>query len=58
VLQIIVLEWKEVNQMQMAYEAPELLLIGEASDVVMGIGVGGSDGVGQQAAPDFEFEQD
>ena len=44
--------------MQMGYEAPELLLIGEASDVVMGIGVGGSDGVGQQAAPDFEFEQD
>jgi hypothetical protein len=44
--------------MQTPYEAPELVVIGEANDVVMGVGIGGSDGVGQEAAPDFEFEQD
>jgi len=44
--------------MQTNYEAPELTTIGEANDVVMGMGVGGSDGAGQQSAPDFEFEQD
>jgi len=44
--------------MQTKYEAPELTFIGAADAVVMGIGIGGSDGVGQEVAPDFEFEQD
>ena len=44
--------------MQKKYEAPDLTLIGEANDVVLGIGNGGSDGMGMQSAPDFEFEQD
>ena len=44
--------------MQKNYEAPELTLIGEADDVVMGSGISGFDGGGHLAAPDFEFEQD
>jgi hypothetical protein len=40
------------------YEYPELTLIGEANDVVMGLGNGGTDGMGMLGAPDFEFEQD
>lgn len=44
--------------MQSKYEAPELTLVGQADDVVLGIGSGGFDGGGQQSAPDFEFEQD
>jgi len=43
--------------MQKQYEAPELILIGQANDIVMGPGIGGSDN-GLQSAPDFEFEQD
>ena len=43
--------------MQTTYEAPELTLIGKAEEVVLGGGLGPSD-LGQQAAPDFEFEQD
>jgi len=43
--------------MQSKYEAPELTMIGRASEVVMG-----SDGCGvdvpHQVAADFEFEQD
>jgi len=39
------------------YEAPELTSIGQASEVVMGLGGSGFDGP-WQAAPDFEFEQD
>jgi hypothetical protein len=44
--------------MQKKYEAPDLTLIGKADDVVMGIGNGGTDGMGMLGAPDFEFEQD
>jgi hypothetical protein len=44
--------------MHRKYEAPELTLIGQADEVVMGTGAGGFDGTGEQSAPDFEFEQD
>jgi hypothetical protein len=40
------------------YEAPQLTLIGQANDVVMGSGCCGTDGGVQQSAPDFEFEPD
>jgi hypothetical protein len=43
--------------MQKQYEAPELTLIGEADDVVLGA-VGMGDDFGFYSAPDFEFEQD
>jgi len=43
--------------MRKQYEAPELTLIGQAEEVVMGAGIGGDD-LPQLAAPDFEFEQD
>jgi hypothetical protein len=43
--------------MQNTYEAPELTLVGEADEVVMGAGFGADD-FPQQAAPDFEFAQD
>ena len=43
--------------MQEEYEAPELTLIGQADEIVMGIGWGGDD-VPNQLAADFEFEQD
>ena len=43
--------------MQNNYEAPELTLIGEANEVVLGSGVGGDD-FPKQVALDFEFEHD
>jgi hypothetical protein len=43
--------------MQKKYEAPELTLVGQADEVVMGSGNGGFDSP-HLAAPDFEFEQD
>jgi hypothetical protein len=43
--------------MQKQYESPELTLIGEADEVVLGSGIG-TDDFPQQSAPDFEFEQD
>jgi hypothetical protein len=43
--------------MQKKYEAPELTLIGEANEVVMGLGGTGLDYPFELAA-DFEFEQD
>ena len=43
--------------MQKKYEAPELTLIGQAGEVVMGSGGNGLD-IPQQTAPDFEFEHD
>lgn len=43
--------------MQKQYEAPELTLIGQANEVVMGSGDTGID-LPQQSASDFEFEQD
>ena len=39
------------------YEVPELTTIGQADEVVMGIGGSGFD-FPFQNAPDFEFEQD
>ena len=43
--------------MQKKYEAPELKIIGQAEEVVMGMGLYGCDAV-EEIAPDFEFEQD
>jgi hypothetical protein len=43
--------------MQNKYEAPELTLIGEANEVVMGTSFGGVD-YPFNTALDFEFEQD
>jgi hypothetical protein len=43
--------------MQPKYDAPELTLIGQAQNVVMGIFSGGDDAP-YQAAWDFEFAQD
>ena len=43
--------------MQKKYEAPELTLIGQAGEMVMGAGFIGGDSP-LQTAPDFEFEQD
>ena len=43
--------------MQDQYETPELTMIGQADEVIMGTGVGGND-YPWFAALDFEFEQD
>ena len=43
--------------MQHQYETPELTLIGEAAEIVMGSGVGGND-FPKEFALDFEFEHD
>ena len=43
--------------MQNQYEAPELTLIGQADEVVMGSGVFGND-LPHMTGADFEFEQD
>jgi len=43
--------------MQNQFEAPELALIGEAEDVVLGLMGNGSDNNGQ-CAYEFEFEED
>jgi hypothetical protein len=43
--------------MQGQYEAPELTLIGEADEVVMGFGGSGLD-LPFYSAMDFEFERD
>jgi len=43
--------------MQNNYEAPELTLIGEANEVVMGSNIGGND-FPKEFGIDFEFEQD
>jgi len=48
---------KEVNLMQSKFEAPELTLIGEADEVVMGGGGSGPD-LPFMLEWDFEFEQD
>ncbi len=50
-------ERKEANLMQSDYEAPELTLVGEADEVVMGAGSGGDD-FPMEAGWDFEFQQD
>jgi hypothetical protein len=43
--------------MQNNYETPELMLIGEANEVVMGASGDGID-FPFETTPDFEFEQD
>jgi hypothetical protein len=43
--------------MQKQYEAPELTLIGQAEEVILGVG-GFAGDLGMQAGADFEFEQD
>jgi len=43
--------------METRYEAPELTVIGEAEEVVMGVLVNGDD-YPFRSAPDFEFAQD
>jgi hypothetical protein len=40
------------------YEAPELTVIGKASEVVLGVATGGFDGVFQMTEAAFEFERD
>lgn len=39
------------------YEAPELTLVGDAHDIVMGSGFSGTD-MPHESASDFEFEPD
>lgn len=39
------------------FKAPELKLVGEAGEVVMGLGTGGVD-FPQETGSDFEFEHD
>ena len=43
--------------MEKRYEIPELTMIGEANEIVMGFSSGGDD-LPNQLAFDFEFEQD
>jgi hypothetical protein len=43
--------------MRKQYDAPELTLIGQAEEVILGGGLGSSD-LGLETGPDFEFEQD
>jgi len=43
--------------MEEEYEVPELTVIGEANQVVMGGNIGGFD-LGNKTAMDFEFEHD
>jgi hypothetical protein len=43
--------------MKKTYDAPELTLIGQANEVVMGTSGLGMD-LPHETAPDFEFEQD
>ena len=43
--------------MQNQYEAPELTLIGNVDEVVMGTNIGGDD-LPRLFGADFEFEQD
>jgi hypothetical protein len=43
--------------LQNKYEVPELTLLGQADELIMGMGVNGDDWP-QQTALDFEFEQD
>jgi hypothetical protein len=43
--------------MQKQYEAPELTLIGQAEEVVLGLG-GIAGDLGMEGWADFEFEQD
>lgn len=40
------------------YESPELIVIGEAADVVLGFASGGFDGQFQMTESGFEFEPD
>lgn len=44
-------------QKENVFEAPELTLIGEADEVILGIG-GFSGDLGMEGIADFEFEQD
>jgi hypothetical protein len=50
-------EGKEVSPMEKRYEIPELTIIGEANEIVMGFAGSGPD-FPFQAGADFEFEQD
>lgn len=43
--------------MQNQYETPEITVIGEANEVVMGAGTGGDD-LPKRFGLDFEFEHD
>jgi len=43
--------------MENNYEAPELTLIGDVNEVVMGGGIGGND-FPKEFGADFEFEDD
>jgi hypothetical protein len=43
--------------MQKTYEVPELTMVGQVDEVVLGAGAGGFE-LPQYSAADFEFEQD
>ena len=43
--------------MSNTYETPELTLVGQADDIIMGVGPGGDD-FPFHSGFDFEFEQD
>jgi hypothetical protein len=43
--------------MNKQFEAPELILIGEAAEIILGVQCAGDDHVGFSAL-DFDFEQD
>ena len=49
---------KEVNGMQKMYETPELTVLGEAHELVMGTSIGGPDFDNTNFGWDFEFAQD
>ncbi len=48
----------ESKEERKEYEAPELNVIGNAADVVMGVPLGGDDFPNGMSEPQFEFEQD
>jgi hypothetical protein len=49
---------KEVNRMEKQYEAPQLVLVGRADEVVLGAPSHGLDGDDGFSIDDFEYEQD
>jgi len=47
-----------VNVAPAEYEAPQLTVVGQAADVVLGLPGGGFDGPNGMSIPQFEFEPD
>lgn len=46
------------RESRLEYQAPELFLIGNAADVILGLPGGGADGPYGMTDPSFEFEPD